>query len=364
MKKIQKTFSNALMLFLVFSLLLSCTSVPVTRAATAEEKAKQVEDSLNTMKQNRSSVDQELAKTTKQLNRTMKSIRSTQKELDRIKAKELGQYEALKKRIKYIYENTSSMNYLTLLIESESITDFLNRAEFVSSMSAYDRKMLNQIQELRKSIQEQEKKLLGQQKKLNSAKAALDKKYSALTSQIDNASGELAKYKAEIEAAKAAAKAYEELTGNTDASAEKEKQPDNSSANDKNEESGSSEKPSKPSLPPVTGDTTLFAAILECEAGSSDYDALLAVATVIMNRVESPKYPNTLSGVIYQSGQFSPTWTGKLDKVLNRGPKSLCMTVAKDALNGARLDAVRDCYSFRASYTGRDGIIVGDNVFF
>ena len=56
----------------------------------------------------------------------------------------------------------------------------------------------------------------------------------------------------------------------------------------------------------ATTDLVLFAAILECEAGSSGYDGLLAVATVIMNRVESPRYPNTLKGVIYQSGQFSP----------------------------------------------------------
>ena len=121
------------------------------------------------------------------------------------------------------------------------------------------------------------------------------------------------------------------------------------------------EKPQKPS---DNTELALFAAILECEAGSTDYDALLAVATVIMNRKESPKYPDTITGVIYQSGQFSPTWTGKLDKVLERGAKSLCYTVAQDALNGARHSAVKNCYSFRASYTGHDGIIIGDNVFF
>ena len=100
------------------------------------------------------------------------------------------------------------------------------------------------------------------------------------------------------------------------------------------------------------------------EAGSGGYDGLLAVATVIMNRVESPRYPNTLKGVIYQSGQFSPTWNGSLNRVLERGPSSLCYQVARDALNGKRLSSVSGCYQFRAAYTGHIGTIVGGNVFF
>src|SRR5699024_8440843 len=87
-----------------------------------------------------------------------------------------------------------------------------------------------------------------------------------------------------------------------------------------NSDNGTTQKPPQQS---DTSDLVLFAAILECEAGSTDYNALLAVATVIMNRVESPRYPNTLSGVIYQSGQFSPTWNGSLSRVLERGPKPL-----------------------------------------
>ena len=115
----------------------------------------------------------------------------------------------------------------------------------------------------------------------------------------------------------------------------------------------------KPAAPAETTDLVLFAAILECEAGSGGYDGLLAVATVIMNRVESPRYPNTLKGVIYQSGQFSPTWNGSLNRVLERGPSSLCYQVARDALNGKRLSSVSGCYQFRAAYTGHIGTIVG-----
>ena len=67
----------------------------------------------------------------------------------------------------------------------------------------------------------------------------------------------------------------------------------------------------------------LFAALIECEAGSTHYEGMLAVASVVMNRVNHRYYPDTITGVIYQSGQFSPVASGKLDKVLKRGVKIL-----------------------------------------
>ena len=111
-------------------------------------------------------------------------------------------------------------------------------------------------------------------------------------------------------------------------------------------------------------DLVLFAAILQCEAGGYNYDGILAVATVIMNRMESPAYPNTISGVVYQSGQFAPTWDGSLSRVLQSGPVSLCYQVAQEALGGARLASVSGCYQFRSASTGVSGINVGGNVFF
>ncbi|MFQ9346095.1 MAG: cell wall hydrolase [Coprococcus sp.] len=83
-----------------------------------------------------------------------------------------------------------------------------------------------------------------------------------------------------------------------------------------------------------------------------------------MNRVASPLYPNTISGVVYQSGQFAPTWDGSLSRVLQRGPVSLCYQVAQEALGGARLASVSGCYQFRSASTGMSGINVGGNVFF
>ena len=83
-----------------------------------------------------------------------------------------------------------------------------------------------------------------------------------------------------------------------------------------------------------------------------------------MNRVEDPRFPNTIRGVIYAQGQFEPVWTGRLQHVLDSGPTKLSMQVAQDAINGARLAAVADCYFFLYAGTGHAGINIGNNVFF
>ena len=111
-----------------------------------------------------------------------------------------------------------------------------------------------------------------------------------------------------------------------------------------------------------TSDVALLAGILECEAGAT-YEGMLAVGTVIMNRVESSRFPNTISGVVYQSGQFAPTWNGALNRVLGRGPSSSAYSAAKAVLGGARHNRVRNCYFFWAAFTGHAGINVGGNVF-
>ena len=83
-------------------------------------------------------------------------------------------------------------------------------------------------------------------------------------------------------------------------------------------------------------DVKLLAALIYCEAGNQPYNGKVAVGAVVLNRVESRRFPNTLSGVIYQRGQFTPAMTGKLARVLRNGNiPSSCYQAAQDALNGA-----------------------------
>ena len=59
----------------------------------------------------------------------------------------------------------------------------------------------------------------------------------------------------------------------------------------------------------------LLASLIFCEAGNQPYEGQVAVGAVVMNRINSSSYPDTMEEVIYQSGQFSPAMSGWLDRV-------------------------------------------------
>lgn len=78
----------------------------------------------------------------------------------------------------------------------------------------------------------------------------------------------------------------------------------------------------------------LMAAIIECEAGGECYEGKIAVGAVIMNRINSDRFPNTLEEVVYQKGQFSPAASGKLANVLARGAREDCYDAARAVFAG------------------------------
>jgi hypothetical protein len=82
-------------------------------------------------------------------------------------------------------------------------------------------------------------------------------------------------------------------------------------------------------------DIMLLAAIVQLEAGGEIYEGQLAVANVVLNRVNSGKFPNTISEVIYQRGQFTPAGNGSLDRLRASGNiYESCVQAAREALSG------------------------------
>jgi len=108
-------------------------------------------------------------------------------------------------------------------------------------------------------------------------------------------------------------------------------------------------------------DVTLLGALIQCEAGSESYDGQLAVGAVVMNRLRNG-YAGSISGVIYQSGQFTPASSGALASRLASGVSGSCLQAAQEAINGA--DNVGGATSFRHVSSGRGGIVIGNHVFF
>ena len=108
--------------------------------------------------------------------------------------------------------------------------------------------------------------------------------------------------------------------------------------------------------------TLLLAALIQCEAGGESYEGQLAVGAVVMNRVRSGAYPNTIHGVIYASGQFTPAQSGKVNRVYESGKiKESCILAAQEALSG--VSNVGDLTHFRRN-NGRDGLVIGNHVFY
>lgn len=105
----------------------------------------------------------------------------------------------------------------------------------------------------------------------------------------------------------------------------------------------------------------ILAALIQCEAGGESYEGQLAVGSVVMNRVRCGGYPNTITDVIYASGQFTPACTGKLDRLILSGNiKASCIQAAQDVINGTC--NVGDALHFRRVGT-KEGIVIGNHVF-
>ncbi len=79
-----------------------------------------------------------------------------------------------------------------------------------------------------------------------------------------------------------------------------------------------------------SGDVALLARLISAEARGEPYTGQVAVGAVVLNRMKHPSFPNTMSGVIYQSGAFTCVSDGQFDEPVEYG----CYQAARDALNG------------------------------
>ena len=332
-------------------------SVAVTLSALpalADEDIESLENQTSALENELAGINQDILDLNDEITTAEMQIEILQGEIGRTsdalaeaEANEQQQYEDMKTRIKYMYENGNA-SLLEMLFSAENMTDFLNKADFIEHLSEYDRNALNELENVHQEIADQKTALEEQQASMVDLQAELEEKKTELQAKARETSTNLEEVNAKLEKAKeeeARRLAAEEAARETSAS-------------------GSGGTTTGGVIDASVDEVTLMAALLDCEA-HHEYNSMLAVATVIMNRVEDPRFPNTIRGVIYAKGQFEPVWTGRLDAALDRGPTSLALEVTQDAVNGKRLASVADCYFFLyAPYTDRDGVVIGDNVFF
>ena len=172
---------------------------------SAKEKIENLENSKSSLQSYISQLDQEaneLEQRIQELNGeiTDKEAEVEQARVDLAEAEAVAekQYEDMKKRIQYLYENgTPSM--LELLLTSDSIADFLNRSTYASQMTRYDRDMLNEYIAQKEAVEQKKQELELEEEELNLLADAAKEQKSAVEDLIAAKNAEIASYQGQID---------------------------------------------------------------------------------------------------------------------------------------------------------------------
>ena len=135
-------------------------------------------------------------------------IQKTQTELEKTQAEQQAQYEAMKARIKFMYERGDSL-YLELLLESGSFAEMLNKAEYVEMLSEYDRNKLNEYINTAKMIELTKEELEQEKSTLTDAKADVAVEQVNMQTLINDKTAEIGDISANITDKQAAIDEYE-----------------------------------------------------------------------------------------------------------------------------------------------------------
>lgn len=155
-----------------------------------EEMKSSVENHVEQLDTQLGGVNEQLTELEVKLQDKILQVEHTQLEIVEAKKIEEKQYEDMKVRIKYMYEQGNTQ-YVELFIESESMADFLNKADYITSISKYDRDMLTEYEETRKAVEELEQKLIKEQQELEVQQQETKNKISAIELLVSTKEAEL-----------------------------------------------------------------------------------------------------------------------------------------------------------------------------
>lgn len=340
-----------------------------------ENKKNELEGDIDDMKGEQNSLKGELNKLNGQLTQIgnnlvalegriagkEKEIEDTQAALEEAKKTEAEQYEDMVWRVRKMYERNDRgnvNNMVNSLLGTGNFSDILNTADGYEKIVSYDQAQLDKFQENRQLIEEHEALL--QQEKIELDNLLLEaetekNKVSGLVSATNNS---IAKYADDISAAEEQALAYEaEIREKEDIIKKLAEELALS------QEAANGEWRDISEVQFAEGDRYLLANLIYCEAGGEPYEGQVAVGAVVINRVLSAKFPDSVVGVIYQNRQFAPVASGRLDLALatNKATAS-CYQAADEAMAG--VTNVGNCLFFRTPIPGLEGIRIGGHVFY
>lgn len=298
-----------------------------------------------------------------------RKIEQANKDLEEAITLKDDQYEKMKKQIQFMYERSDSL-YMELIFSAGSFSDFLNKNNYIEQLSSYEQNALDEYKQAQAAIEQKREELEADKAALEADKVELNdykvqvvaeqSRVSGLVSQTSNSINATA---TQISDAEAAALAYEQKL--------KEQEENLTALRAKlAEEIRLAELAAQSSWRDISevafaeGDRYLLANLIYCEAGGEPYVGQVGVGSVVMNRVLSSVFPNTITGVIYQSGQFAPVASGRLALALaeNRATAS-CYQAADEVMNGTT--NVSNCVFFRTPVEGiTPKYTIGGHIFY
>lgn len=311
----------------------------------------------------------EMGEVEEKLNQLNLSIENNELSMEDLAEEKKQTAKDLHDFIRASYESRARMSLLANFLQAESFTDFLNRQAFTNEVLKGFYKKLSEYEDLGKLYKKRQAKL----KKLKAEAETQEEEYAKLEADYDAKLVELSSALKEAQARFAESQsAVDAVTMQLMAMEEAEKQALEEADEEDlgpyeqgeiTEDDGGSYFYDEP-YEYTQEELKLLAGLLEAEAGSASYPGMIAVGSVVMNRLEDSRFPNTIPGVIYAPSQFYPAGSGRLAVILARGPAESCYAAAKDVLEGKR--NVRNLY-FKADWYAREhgiaGINIGGNVF-
>lgn len=324
---------------------------------------------LSQVSNNLSDLESKIADKESDIETVNGQILQVQEELEEAIRLKDEQYETMKKQIRFMYERSDYL-YLEMFFSAGSISDFLNKNNYIEQLSAYQQKVLQSYKDAQAAMEAKEEELQLAMAQLESDKAELDEykvqvvaeqsRVSGLVSQTSNSIHATAD---QISKAEAEALAYEQKL--------KEQEENITVLKAKlAEEIRMAQLANQSSWRDISevnfadGDRYLLANLIYCEAGGESYAGQVAVGSVVINRVLSSVYPDTVTGVIYQSGQFSPVASGRLALALTDGrATSSCYKAADEVMSGTT--NVSNCVYFRTPVEGiTPRYTIGGHIFY
>lgn len=297
----------------------------------------------------------------RQIAEKQQEILDTQAALEEAKETESWQYECMVARARVMYEMKED-SHINALISAGSFSEVLNAADYYSRIARYDQEKMEEYTENRELIEAHEARLQTEYAELENLKVQAEAEKSKVSGLISQTSSSIAQYADQISDAERQALEYEQEIKQKESNIEELKK--------KYEEelalSRAAANAAWRDISEVTfdeNDRYLLANLIYCEAGAEPYDGKVAVGSVVINRVLSSQYPDSVLGVIYQNRQFSPVASGRLDLALSANRATAdCYRAADEAMSG--VTNVGNCVYFRTPIEGLEGIRIGGHIFY